>query len=96
MPIHLSTPVMREIPKTDADRLAYLQFVDEDCQIDVELPSTTLNEQALKYLTGYVAHRFRNKYPFLGTASRDDDNLYIKLTQVAKNHFAFATALLWY
>jgi hypothetical protein len=67
--------VPTEIPKTDADRLAHLQFVDEDCQIDVELPSTTLNEQALKYLTGYVAHRFRNKYPFLGTASRDDDNL---------------------
>ena len=55
----------------DFDDFAHLQFTDNDSDIHVSLPSTIVSDEGLRYLAGYVAHRFRTKYSHLGVSSQN-------------------------
>ena len=55
-----------------------IHFVDDPSLCEggdssIITPEIIINHEGLRYLTGYVAHRFRTKYPHLGNSSPDND-----------------------
>lgn len=58
-----------EITKTLQDLKESVDYCEEDCALDMEtciFPGEVVPHEALQYIAGYVAHRFRNQYPELG------------------------------
>jgi hypothetical protein len=51
---------------TDTDLAANLQFINIECDVNTVQTQTVINTQGLKYLAGYVAYRYKSKYPDLG------------------------------
>ena len=66
----LDTGIEDEMLSKESD-VATLHFADEFAEIEINLPNTQVSQEGLQYVAGYVAHRFRLKYPHLGTPAEN-------------------------
>jgi hypothetical protein len=57
------------------DLFTNLQFVSDEFDPNIVLPLTIINNEGQKYLAGYAAHRYRSKYPHLGTPTDKNHEL---------------------
>ncbi|KAJ3640227.1 hypothetical protein Zmor_003540 [Zophobas morio] len=65
------------LPSNEDSHLVKLQFVDTDThhfsevEVEVDVEDNKISTEGLRYVAGYVAHRFRHKYPHLGTPAEN-------------------------
>lgn len=58
-----------------ADLSNYEPSIEEEQLLQDLNDSEWISQQGLKYIAGYVAYRFKDKYPFLGNATRELESL---------------------